>query len=199
MTSTRSNVCAAAFFALTTLGASAALADDPQWVLSPGPFGEVSFRCASTVDDDTCWGGGVEVSVMRYPGPVRGNPVGYGAALRLGVFEQQGNAAWYASLSAQAGTFIGGELGVFARSAAGDVGAEFGLRLAPYLSYGIAWVAVPFEVPLVRGEGSLETDVRIGLTFGIKIPFALTGGRLLPRGSDFEPTPTVATSRPPQP
>lgn len=167
--------------AAAVAAAPAARADEPQWVLSPGPFFVEHVMKKSAVDrDGVNLGGGVEVSLMRFAGPVYGNPAGYGLNAQASILSLDGHAAYQGALSAQAGTFLGLEAGLFARSAAGRFGAEAGLRLAPYASFGFAWISIGLEIPFVHGDAPQQVGVSGAFVCGLKWPVALSGRDLLP-------------------
>ena len=177
-------LCAAA------LVSSVGTAHAEQWVLSPGPFftGAEVARARHGRAKNPALGGGVEVSLMHFREQVYGEPYGYGLTSQFAVVSLDGRAAYQGSLGVQAGTFLGLEAGLYARSAAGARGAEGGLRLAPYMSYGFAWAAFPIELPVFEGPGTANTGLHLAALCGFKFPFSVYGPPVLPAAPSHETT-----------
>jgi hypothetical protein len=189
-----------AFLLAVSLGtfATPARADEPQWVLSPGPFFVEHVMKKSAVDTDGVnVGGGFEVSLMRFGGPVYGNLAGYGLNAQFSILSLDGHAAYQGAISAQAGTFLGLEAGLYARSSAGRFGADGGLRLAPYASLAFGWISMGLEIPIVQGDGPQHVGVGASLICGLKWPAALSGGSLFPAAHErTEPPPRPRPAEP---
>jgi len=184
------------------LATAARSAKAEQWVLSPGPFffghdyARIGRRAGSTPalppsesvgaeqPSSVRMGGGAEVSLMRFPGhgPAWKNPYGYGLVGQVAVLEVDRHAAWYGAFGVQAGSILGLEAGGYARSAAGAVRAEAGLRFAPYVSFAWAWASFPVEIPLGEGPAHLSA------LCGFKFPFAIDGSSLYPSPPSERPT-----------
>lgn len=184
-------LCAAAL--VTTVGTAHA----EQWVLSPGPFfvGTEVARARHGRPKDPAPGGGIEVSLMHFREQVYGEPYGYGVTSQLAVVSLDGHAAYYGSLGVQGGSFLGLEAGFYGRSAAGERGAEAGVKLAPYVSYGWAWAAFPVEFPIFEGAGTGNTGTHLAALCGFKLPFSVYGPPVLPAAPSHEPTPRTVRDR----
>lgn len=187
---------AGALVAFASTGASHAR--DQQWVLAPGAF-YTAQEIGRVRDGGTHagrFGGGVEVSLMRYAPVAWKTPYGYGLTGQAAIVALDGHAAVYGALGVQAGTAIGLEAGLYARSGGGRYGAEGGLRLAPYLSFGWFWAALPLELPVIERDGALNPGFHVGALVGMKLPFAIDGSSLLP-GSPDRPVPVPVPVGPP--
>lgn len=178
--------------AVASLGAivastgAARASGDEQWVLAPGAFyiAEELGRVRDGRPDSPRFGGGVEASLMRYSPAVWKNPWGYGFTGQASIVNLDGHAAVHGALGVQAGTFVGVEAGLYARSGSGRYGAEGGLRLAPYFSFGWFWAALPLELPVIERDGALNPGFHVSVLVGMKLPFALDGSSLFPGSQD---------------
>lgn len=165
--------------ALATVGAPCVVSAQSGGLLNLGLFGGLHGGPAGGA------GAGVEASHVAYGAPISRNAFCYGPFVQAAAFAR-GESSVTGMFVAGAEVAYGGagiEGGLFAQTAGGAYGAALGVHVAPYLSLGYVWFAVPIHIPLTTEAGMAGVTASAGFVAGFKIPIPTFGND--PRSSLF--------------